>query len=612
MSNAANNIIFIGLAVSIAFLPAFSDFSASLLHMPKRKHSASEDKKAMGRKPSIGLLESLVQKLERSTEKYENKKKKSKQRSDSFLAKVLEYLAPSDEGQQEILQRYITGLGLQLENKGGNCENMTIKKLCTSFENARCPRERNYLLQFVRHLSLETLRSLGFNSLARGTLQRSRINGMIPFQKRQREMHNKNVSPKQQKRNKQIAAMCKAHSVPSWTSGAARHCAPEDVRRTLTLPVWNLAKEAHALGICAASTFVANIPEQFVKPAALKELGYHRDCAARQENAFRACIKRACAEGSRLLVIRLDYKGGTVIGHSAVERDDAVYGFGIVRICGFVAWFHCSSLPMPVYVDAVSGVLDSDSSVSCVTLKLAIEKLLHNQETSAAIQKVDTLMPWCDCGQHFRSQVFVYSALWETFGWLKSLERASANFFVEKHGKGECDQHFSVVERYKSHYEQHMKRIENVADFIVAQEAIMGAKNMLRRLAHEPQIRWLFAQYCASDIPKVPRKACVIPRIQSTYCLLRERRQPSNEIWNLIFSGTWNAQMKHQCLTIAITQKGERKQVREASGVKSTQGSNISKLRRKREFQQCMLAGSRGPMQVASLDSSDDEPDESD
>ena len=87
-----------------------------------------------------------------------------------------------------------------------------------------------------------------------------------------------------------------------------------------------------------------------------------------------------------------------------------------------------------------------------------------------------------------------------------------------------------MVERYKSHYEQHMKRIENVSDFIVAQEAIMGAKNMLRRLAHEPQIRWLFAQYCASDIPKVPRKACVIPRIQSTYCLLRERRQPSNEM----------------------------------------------------------------------------------
>jgi hypothetical protein len=150
------------------------------------------------------------------------------------------------------------------------------------------------------------------------------------------------------------------------------------------------------------------------------------------------------------MVIRLDYKGGTIIGHSAVERDDAVYGLGKIRICGFVVWLHCPSLPMPVYVDAISGVLDSDSSVSCLLLKRVVQKLAQHSETSAAVQRVETLMLWSDCGQHFRSQVFIHTALWESFSWLQKLNRVAVNFFAEKHGKGECDQHFSVVERYKS------------------------------------------------------------------------------------------------------------------------------------------------------------------
>ena len=149
----------------------------------------------------------------------------------------------------------------------------------------------------------------------------------------------------------------------------------------------------------------------------------------RQEDTFRSSIAKACEEGRHLLVVRLDFKGGTAIGHSAVERDDAVYGFGLVCICGYAIWFHCPGLPMPVYVDAVSNVLDSDSSVSCLTLKLTIQKLLPEKETKRAVGNVETLMLWYDCGQHFRSRMFAQCALWELFGSLRKVSLIGLIFF---------------------------------------------------------------------------------------------------------------------------------------------------------------------------------------
>jgi hypothetical protein len=580
-----------------------------------------------GRVPSIGVLETAVAALGPSSRQYSEKQKRSKLRSDLVFTRVLTFLAPSKEGQVELMERCASRQGIKLVAEHDTQTRTTMTRLSAAYQQALTPHERSFILQFVNHVSLEELKGLGFNDVTKPALARSRRNGAILFQRTKPQQRVKKHSPRQHNRMATITALCQESSVPAWTSGAVRHCSPDDMRRTLTSPIWSLAKQAEAKGICAASTFAANIPGHFVKPTrktdicrycddvrlkskqpvVLQELRHHQRCAARQEEAFRKNIQQASSAASSMLVIRVDYKGGTVIGHSALERDDVVYGLGLIRICGFVVWFYSPGLPMPVYIDAVSDVLDSDSSVSCMALKLAIEKLLSHQKTRAAVQAASTVMIWCDCGQHFRSQVFVYSALWEVLAWLRKVKQVTVNFFAEKHGKGECDQHFSVIERYKGQYEQHMSRIKNVPDFITAQKAILEAKNSLRRLANDPELLWLFIPYTAQDIPVTPRKTARIPQIQSTYCISRERSQPLEEAWNLIFSDIWDTKKESQRIEVVFSLKGRRKEVRTSSGVKSCQDSNTPRLKRKRLLQERLLGGVRlTPRSRASPDSSDE------
>jgi hypothetical protein len=587
--------------------------------------SGSEGK-APGRKAFIGKLEKLFQDGCPSSERFEDKKSRSKARTAKILAKVITSLASTTEGQKELLLQFAAQYRVHLESDEGETSAKTVEKLRLAFEMAASPYERNYVLQFVNHLTLEKLQGYGFKKLTKQILQRSRGMGSLPYARPQREVTVELPNKARKMRSRKILNVCKKNSVTAWASGAADHCTPEDNRRVLTKPIWSLAREAEARGICAASTFASNLPAKFVKPSrktdmcrycddvrqrgrqpgVLRELEYHKGCATRQEQAFRDSISQACAEGSHLLVIRLDYKGGTILGHSAVERDDCVYGLGKVRICGFVAWFHCPALPMPLYVDAVSGVLDSDSSVSSLLLKMVVQKLAQHTDTRAALQEVESVMLWSDCGQHFRSQVFVRTALWESFSWLKKVTRVTVIFFAEKHGKGECDQHFSVLERYKVHYELHMKRIENVQDFIAALEAVVTAKNALRRLAGEREVWWQFVPYGAVDIPKVPKKGCCLPSIQSTYCISRERCQRVNELWNLIFSDGWAARNETQRFLVTTSEKAGRKPVREASGVKAIQVANIARLRRKRELHERVLAGAVAHGPEMSSESSDD------
>ena len=152
-----------------------------------------------------------------------------------------------------------------------------------------------------------------------------------------------------------------------------------------------------------------------------------------------------------------------------------------------------------------------------------------------------------------------------------------------------------------------MKRIENVKDFVAAQEAVLNAKNSLRRLAGQPEIRWLFIPYESSDISNVPRKACCIPSIQSTYCICRERCQKSREVWNLIFSDGWAAKKDTQRFVVATSVKLRHKPVREASSVKAIQVANIARLRRKRELHERILAGFAAQVQDTATESSSEE-----
>jgi hypothetical protein len=148
------------------------------------------------------------------------------------------------------------------------------------------------------------------------------------------------------------------------------------------------------------------------------------------------------------------------------------------------------------------------------------------------------------------------------------------------------------VERYKSLYEQHMRRIDNVQDFVAALQAVLTMKNSVRQIAHQTEVAWFFAPYSAADIPRVSRKACCIPRIQSTYCLSRDRQQRRDQLWNRIFSDNLDAENENLRVSVTIVWKATRKLLRKNPGVKASQSSNLARLQRKREFQEKMLAGS--------------------
>jgi len=71
-----------------------------------------------GRKPSFRLLESALQQTGQRDEKYEEKQEKSRPRSDKIMSMVVNFLAASPQGQEELLQRCADHHQLRLGRNG--------------------------------------------------------------------------------------------------------------------------------------------------------------------------------------------------------------------------------------------------------------------------------------------------------------------------------------------------------------------------------------------------------------------------------------------------------------------------------------------------------------
>ena len=69
---------------------------------------------------------------------------------------------------------------------------------------------------------------------------------------------------------------------------------------------------------------------------------------------------------------------------------------------------------------------------------------------------------WSDCGTHFRSAENSHFFLVELPSKGYSIE---LNYFGEKHGKNNCDQHFSVITKYLE-YESYKKRLISSDDIV--------------------------------------------------------------------------------------------------------------------------------------------------
>ena len=78
----------------------------------------------------------------------------------------------------------------------------------------------------------------------------------------------------------------------------------------------------------------------------------------------------------------------------------------------------------------------------------------------------------------------------------------------------------------------------------------------------------------------------------SSYCLSRQRLdEPSNQVWDLVFSDVWSRKIPSQLRTVEIVSKPKRAKHRVAAAVKMPQHSNISALRRQREYHEQVFAG---------------------
>ena len=109
-----------------------------------------------------------------TSEPYERKQEKSKQRSDKILCRVITLLAPSKDGQSELLQRCVDRQHLVLQQEN---EQSTVGHLCRAFSRADTAHERYYLLQFVNHMSLQQLHDNGFTTVTKKMLELSRAMG---------------------------------------------------------------------------------------------------------------------------------------------------------------------------------------------------------------------------------------------------------------------------------------------------------------------------------------------------------------------------------------------------------------------------------------------------
>ena len=130
--------------------------------------AACTEDNVLGRKPSIGLLKKLVEDIGSSSERYEGKHKRSKERSDKILSKLVVFLAPSAKGKKELLQRFAARHGFDVSSDEVELSAATLGRLRLAFEKALSPYERNYVLHFVNDFGY------GFTELTRNIFQKSR------------------------------------------------------------------------------------------------------------------------------------------------------------------------------------------------------------------------------------------------------------------------------------------------------------------------------------------------------------------------------------------------------------------------------------------------------
>ena len=110
-----------------------------------------------------------------------------------------------------------------------------------------------------------------------------------------------------------------------------------------------------------------------------------------------------------------------------------------------IYYFNMESQKIEVIrVNLISDMIDPDG---LTTVRLFRFMLI--QDFFKKIPKYSRYVFWSDCGPHFRCSTCMHY-------FLKDLTQdglsSEYNFFVEKHGKSKCDEHFSVLTKYITNY----------------------------------------------------------------------------------------------------------------------------------------------------------------
>jgi hypothetical protein len=161
-------------------------------------------------------------------------------------------------------------------------------------------------------------------------------------------------------------------------------------------------------------------------------LNEHRDIKERQRQAFNKAKETISDEE---LIILVDFKQNIQLGHGPMENQDVWRSLVQNTVLGMVLWSSAFQHGK-VFVDFVSSVLSHTAGVAIDCLK---QLLAENWLKSLNFK---TIKFWFDCGPHFRCSEMAHFVLKELPLYAINTEM---NFFAERHGKGECDSHFSHV-----------------------------------------------------------------------------------------------------------------------------------------------------------------------
>jgi hypothetical protein len=161
-------------------------------------------------------------------------------------------------------------------------------------------------------------------------------------------------------------------------------------------------------------------------------LNEHRAIKERQRQSFNKAKEEISDDA---VIILVDFKQNIQLGHGPIENQDVWRTLLQNTVLGMVLWSPKFDHGK-IFVDFVSSVLSHTSGVAIDCLK---QLLSENWFKS---QDFQTIIFWFDCGPHFRCSKMAHFILKELPSHAFNTEM---NFFAERHGKGECDSHFSHV-----------------------------------------------------------------------------------------------------------------------------------------------------------------------